>query len=128
MSLTTKLIVISFLFLLVGCVRKIPPEYEYPQGYITTEYPAIKVQSLSGIVVYAGDAPVQFVLVESMTADYKTRLKASLTDKHGGFHFSGMDTVFHLRFRFRGFDDYLVSVIVVSDGLKNFLIKLNPST
>jgi|HubBroStandDraft_6_1064221.scaffolds.fasta_scaffold194181_2 hypothetical protein len=68
------------------------------------------------------------VLVENMTADYKTRLQATLTDEGGRFHFGSVGKGTHyLRFRSRAFDDYLVPVIITSDGAKDFKVALTPS-
>jgi hypothetical protein len=81
----------AVLLVLIGCARRIPPEYEYPQGWITDleENRAI-VQSLSGAVNDGSGAPLQFVLVERMTLDFKRRIDATLTDEKGNFRFRHM--------------------------------------
>ncbi len=102
---------------LVGCScqRRIPPEFEYSPGYMTEEHPAVTVQALSGLVTDATGVPIEHVLVERMTPDFKTRIDARLTDSAGRFRFRRMSTgMYHLRFRYRAFDDYLVSVQVSS--------------
>ncbi len=46
-----------------------------------------------------------------MTQDFKTRLEANLTNDVGQFHFpSTREGTYYLRFRYRGFNDYLVPV------------------
>jgi len=62
------------------------------------------------------------VLVERMTADFKTRLHVRLTDSSGGFHFHLTRTgTSCLRFRYRGFNDYLMPVRVSPDADKRSL-------
>jgi hypothetical protein len=104
----------AMFFLLIGCARRIPPEYEYPQGWITNseDDPAV-VQSLSGMVKDGSGSPIHFVLVERMSADFKRRIEATLTDKEGRFRFRHAHAGNHyLRFRFRRFNDYEIPVIV----------------
>jgi hypothetical protein len=100
--------------MLASCQRRIPAEYEYPQGWITEEHRSLTAGSLSGVAADPSGAPVQYALVERMTPDFKTRLDATLTDKGGRFHFRGAHKgTFYLRFRYRGFNDYLVAVRIV---------------
>jgi hypothetical protein len=110
-------------FLLVGCAHRIPPEYEYPQGWITnSEKDHAVVRSLSGVVNDGSGAPIQFVLVERMSSDFKRRIEATLTDEKGSFrfpHVHGGNQ--YLRFRFRGFNDYEVPVIVSPKSKKHDL-------
>jgi hypothetical protein len=105
-----------------SCQRKIPPEFEYSPGYIMQEHPAVTVQSLRGRVTDARGAPIEHVLVERTTSDYKTRMDASLTDSAGRFHFRMMHSnTYYLRFRYRGFDDFLISVQVSPNADKGSL-------
>jgi len=113
----------AFLFALTGCVHRIPPEYEYPQEWITDleENRAI-VQWLSGAVKDGSGAPLQFVLVERMTLDFKRRIDATLTDEKGNFRFRHMPGgTYYLRFRFRGFHDYDIPVILSPKAKKHDL-------
>jgi hypothetical protein len=113
----------AMFFLLIGCARRIPPEYEYPQGWITnSEKEHAVVRSLSGVVEDGSGAPIQFVLVERMSSDFKQRIEATLTDEKGSFRFRHAHTGNHyLRFRFRGFNDYELPVIVSPKAKKHDL-------
>jgi hypothetical protein len=117
---------IPFMFLLLlqmGCVRRIPPEYEYSPGWITMrgeDHPI--VQSLSGVVKDASGAPIPFVLVERMTPDFKRRIAATLTDEKGTFRLRHVRKGNqYLRFRFRGFNDYEIPVIISPKSSKHDL-------
>jgi len=86
------------------------------------EHPSVTVQALSGLVTDASGAPIEHVLVERATSDFKTRIDASLTDSAGRFHFRWMHSGrYYLRIRYRGFDDYLISVHVSPKADTNFL-------
>jgi|HubBroStandDraft_1064217.scaffolds.fasta_scaffold182931_2 hypothetical protein len=105
---------------LCSCQRKIPPEYEYPGGWVTAEHPSQSARNLSGVVTNGRGAPLQSVLVELMTSDFKTRLDARLTDSSGRFNFKRMHAGTHyLRLRDRGFNDYLIAVQVSPDADKS---------
>src|SRR6267142_4998770 len=101
----TPVMLLAFLLPPLACHKRTPPEHEYPQGWVTEDYPAEEAKSLAG-VVDPSDFPLEPVLVERMTRDYKTRVDATLTDERGRFHFRIGPGTYHLRFRFRGFDDY----------------------
>lgn len=118
-------------FLLIGCTRRIPQEYGYPQGWITVlEKDSGVVQSLSGVVDDGSGAPIQFVLIERMTPDFKRRIDATLTDQKGSFRFRHVHGGTHyLRFRFRGFNDYEIPVIITPKAKKHDLtIRMSVST
>jgi hypothetical protein len=67
-------------------------------------------------------APLQFVLVERMTSDFKLRIEATLTDQNGNFRFRHVPAgTYHLRFRFRGFHDYDIPVILSPKAKKHNL-------
>jgi len=71
------------------------------------------VRSLSGVVKDGSGSPIHFVLVERMSSDFKLRIQATLTDEKGTFRFRHADAGNHyLRFRFRGFNDYEIPVII----------------
>jgi Carboxypeptidase regulatory-like domain len=121
----------AMFFLPIGCARRIPPEYEYPQGWITnSEKDHALVQSLSGVVNDGSGAPIQFVLVERMSSDFKRRIEATLTDEKGSFRFRHAHGGNHyLRFRFRGFNDYEIPVIVSPKAKKhNLTVEMSVST
>jgi hypothetical protein len=113
----------AMFFLLIGCARRIPPEYEYPQGWITNSSKEhAVVRSLSGVVKDGSGSPIHFVLVERMSSDFKLRIQATLTDEKGTFRFRHADAGNHyLRFRFRGFNDYEIPVIVSPKAKKHDL-------
>lgn len=120
-----------FFLVVAGCTRRIAPEYEYPQGWIThLEEDHAFVQSLSGIVNDGSGTPIPFVLVERMTPDFKRRIDATLTDEKGSFRFRHMHAGNHyLRFRFRGFNDYEIPVIISPKAkLHDLTIGMSAST
>jgi hypothetical protein len=109
-----------------SCRHRIPPEYEYSRGWITEDHEAVRAASLSGTVADPSGAPRQFVLVERMTADSKTRLDATLTDSKGRFHLRATGNgPFYLSFRFQGFNDYRVPVEGVPQSPARLQITLN---
>jgi hypothetical protein len=110
-----------------ACQRRIPPEFEYPPGWITEEHPLIQTRSLSGSVLDASGAVVQWVLVERMTPDFKKRLAATLTNERGEFRFHGGSGKYYLRFRYRACNDFLVQVVVTQASPETLVIKLENS-
>jgi carboxypeptidase family protein len=121
------LIVTSVALLFAACQRRIPPEYEYPQGWVTAEHPIAQARSLSGSVLDASGAPRQSVLVERMTPDFKKRLAATLTNERGEFRLRGGAGKYYLRFRYRGFNDYLLPVAVAHSSRETLVVKLEIS-
>jgi Carboxypeptidase regulatory-like domain len=116
-------VLLTFILLLMGCARRIPPEYEYPQGWITNlEEDHAIAQSLSGVVNDGSGMPIRSVLVERMTPDFKRRIAATLTDEKGTFRFRHRREGSHyLRFRFRGFNDYEIPVTITPKAKKRDL-------
>jgi hypothetical protein len=111
-----------------SCHHGIPPEYEYSRGWMTEDHEAVRAASLSGTVADPSGAPRQFVLVERMSADFKTRLDATLTDSKGRFHLRATGHgPFYLSFRFQGFNDYRVPVEVAPQSRARLQITLNLS-
>jgi hypothetical protein len=120
------LILLSTALLFTSCHKRIPPWYEYPQGWITEEHPLIQTRSLSGRVL-SGDTALQYALVERVTADFKTRLEATLTNERGEFRLHGGAGKYYLRFRCRAFNDYLVPVVVTHSSRDTLIVKLEIS-
>jgi Carboxypeptidase regulatory-like domain len=117
-----------FAITLPSCRHRIPPEYEYSAGWITEEHSPVRSESLSGTVEDASGAPRGFVLVERTSPDFKTRLDATLTDSRGQFRLrSARSGNFYLRFRLRGFNDYLLLVEVSPQGAPKLHVRLNIS-
>ena len=111
-----------------SCRHRIPPEYEYSRGWITEGHEAVRALSLSGTVADPSGAPREFVLVERMTADFETRLDATLTDASGRFHLRAKGHgPFYLRFRFQRFNDYLVPVELAPQSTEHLQITLSVS-
>ncbi len=121
------LIMLSIVLFFTACQRRIPPEYEYPAGWLTEEYPLVRARSLSGRVLDPSGAPMQSVLVERMTSDFKQRLAATLTNEKGDFRLSGGAGKYYLRFRYRSFNDYLVPVVVTHSSREPFVVTLRVS-
>ena len=127
LSMRISLIVLSIPLLFTACKRRIPPEYEYPQGWVTAQHPLVQARSLSGSVVDPSGAPIRSVLVESTTPDFQKRLAVTLTNERGEFRLHGGAGKHYLRLRFRGFNDYLVPVVVTRSSPETLLIKLEIS-
>src|ERR1700724_2075719 len=121
------LIVLSIALPFTACQRRIPPEYEYPAGWLREEYGLVQARSLSGRVLDASGAPRQSVLVERMTPDFEKRLAATLTDERGEFRLHGGTGKYYMRFRYRGFNDYLVPVVVTHSSPETLVVKLKIS-
>ena len=116
------LVVATVLALCPSCRHRIPTEYEYPPGWISAEHPPGSARALNGFVTDPSGAPIKDVLVERMTSDFKTRLEARLTDGAGRFGFRWTHTgTYYLRFRYLGFNDYLIPVQVSPDVGKGSL-------
>jgi hypothetical protein len=120
-------IALSISLLFTACKRRIPPEYEYPQGWITTQHPLVQARSLSGRIVDPSGAPIRSVLVERTTPDLQKRLAATLTDERGEFRLRSGAGKYYLRFRFRGFNDYVLPVVVTHSSREFLVIKLELS-
>jgi hypothetical protein len=108
----------------IACERRVPPEYEYPQGWMTEEHPLMQARSLSGRVLDPSGAAMQWVLVELMTPDFEKRLSAKLTNERGEFRFHGGQGKYYLRFRCRAFNDYLAPVVVTHSSHETIVVKL----
>lgn len=122
LSTHIRLVLLIPAMLATSCVHRIPSDYEYPAGWVSAEHQPLETTSLSGIVVGPGGAPMQHVLVERMSPDFKTRLDAKLTDSQGRFHFrTPRNGTFYLRCRMRNFNDYLVRVQVAPNKMPNTL-------
>jgi hypothetical protein len=121
------LIPLSIALLFTACQRRIPPQYEYPNGWITEEHFLVQARSLSGRVVDPSGAAMQWVLVERMTPDFKKRLSATLTNERGEFRLHGGPGKCYLRFRYRGFNDYLVPIVVTHSSREKLVVKLEIS-
>src|SRR5665811_2332148 len=80
----------TLLLALCSCQHKILPQYEYPPGWVTVEYPSDSARALTGVVVDPSGATMANVLVERTTSDFTTRLDARLTDRQGRFEFGWM--------------------------------------
>jgi Carboxypeptidase regulatory-like domain len=108
-----RFMLVPLVLALCSCSHRIPPEFEYSPGWISEEHPDARPHVLSGVVTDQSGAAIEHVLVERMTADFKTRIDARLTDSAGRFRFRWMRTgTYYLRCRYRAFDDYLISVKV----------------
>jgi hypothetical protein len=123
----TSLVALTLAVLFTGCHRRIPPQYEYPAGWLTEKHPPIQARSLSGRVLDPSGAVMQRVLVERMTPDFKRRLAATVTNEKGEFRLHGGPGKYYLRFRCRGFNDYLVPVVVTHSSSETFVVKLEIS-
>lgn len=67
-------------------ITSVPPDFSYPATDALVEYERQFVfRSLRGQIVSPVGNRLQKVLVEHMSADWKTRLKAVLTDDKGRF-------------------------------------------
>ncbi|MBZ5654766.1 MAG: carboxypeptidase-like regulatory domain-containing protein [Acidobacteriia bacterium] len=121
------LIVLTVALTLSDCQKRIPPEYEYPQGWVTAEHPTAQARSLSGTVLDPSGAPMRSVLVERMMPDFKKRLAATITNERGEFRLHGGAGKHYLRFRYRGFNDYLLPVVVAHSSRETLLVKLEIS-
>jgi hypothetical protein len=118
----SRFMLVVVVLALCSCRHRIPPEYEYPPGWIREEHPSASARYLSGMVTDPSGAPIEHVLVERMTADFKTRLDARVTDSRGRFSFRWMDKgTYYLRFRYRAFNDYLLPVEVSPKSEKSSL-------
>jgi len=120
---------IPLVLALCSCQHRIPPEFEYSPGWMTEEHPSANARALKGVVTDANGAPMEHVLVERTTADFKTRLDARLTDSAGRFHFQWTHKgTSYLRFRYRAFNDYCLPVQVSSRADRSSLnVKLDVS-
>ncbi len=119
-SFRWRFTLIGLVLALCSCQHRIPPEFEYPTGWVTEEHPSINVRALRGVVTDPSGAPMEHVLVERMTPDFKTRLDARVTDSRGRFSFRWTDKgTCHLRFRYRAFNDYLLPIQVSSKSDKS---------
>ena len=61
------LIMLSIVLFFTACQRRIPPEYEYPTGWLTEEYPLVRARSLSGRVLDPSGAPMQSGLRDALS-------------------------------------------------------------
>jgi hypothetical protein len=69
--------------------KKVPPGFSYPVTGPTGEYPRpFVVRWLSGKITGPEGLGLPQVLVERMSADWKTRLDAVFTDESGNFRFA----------------------------------------
>jgi hypothetical protein len=127
MSKRIYLIVLSVVLPFTACQRRIPPQYEYSPGWIRLEHPVVRAGSLSGSVLDPSGAARQSALVERMTPDFKRRLAATLTNESGEFRLRGGVGKYYLRFRYPGFNDYLVPVIVTHASRERLVVKLEIS-
>jgi len=127
MLIRTCYVALTITLLFTACQRRIPPEYEYPRGWVTEEHPLVRAKSLSGRVVDPSGAAMQSVLVELMTPDFKRRLAATLTTDKGEFRLHGGSGKYYLRFRYRAFNDYLVPVLVTPSSAEPFVVRLEIS-
>jgi hypothetical protein len=104
-----------------------PPEYEYPPGWVSEEHSLVQTKSLSGRVVDPSGALMKSVLVERLSPDFTQRLAATLTDDRGEFRLRGGPGKYYLRFRYLGFNDYLVSVVVTHSSTEALVVRLEIS-
>jgi hypothetical protein len=130
MAIPSKFVLgLALISCLIGCVHKIPPEYEWERGWVLdrAERPVF-AKSLSGTVFDASGAPLEFALVELMTSDFKTRLDARITRANGRFRFHQRGRRVYLRFRMKGFNDYEVPVEITKKAdARQLRIQMAPS-
>ncbi len=137
LKLLTGLVVIST-FITTNCFLKtkstkeydVPKEFNYPESpeIIEFEKPFV-FKALNGTITDNVGFPIPKVLVELVKADWKSRIKATLTDEQGKFILDESSPgINYIKISKDGFNTIFVKIIVDKKSKDTFKIKMGIST